>query len=133
MMMDLKEIMKEHQGGNEPEGLPSNILHVWQVTTWDLDMEEDILKRRRINIMFAVKHKNDGKINSHKWFFQAFCKYLKPELCLMLDIGTRIGDYALIKLYAHMINDENCGGCCGEIEVDLTDDSSGGGIGSFMI
>ena len=68
-MMDLKEIMKEHQGGNEPEGLPSNILHVWQVTTWDLDMEEDILKRRRINIMFAVKHKNDGKINSHKWFF----------------------------------------------------------------
>ena len=37
----------------------------------------------------------------------------------MLDIGTRPDDYALLKLYANMQADLNCGGCCGEIEVDL--------------
>jgi len=39
----------------------------------------------------------------------------------MLDIGTRPDEYALLKLYAHMKADPNCGGCCGEIEVDLAD------------
>lgn len=84
-MTPLKNIMDEEV---PTEDIPKNILHVWQVTTWDLGLEEDILKGRRMHIMFAVKHRNDGKINSHKWFFQAICKYLKPELCLMLDIGT---------------------------------------------
>ena len=37
----------------------------------------------------------------------------------MLDIGTQMDQYALIKLYAHMMADPNCGGSCGEIEVDL--------------
>ena len=37
----------------------------------------------------------------------------------MLDIGTRPDDYALLKLYAAMQADDQCGGCCGEIEVDL--------------
>ena len=73
-MVDLKEIMKDAR----KEDIPKNILHVWQVTTWDVGLEDDILKGRRIHLMFAVKHRNDGKINSHKWFFQAICKYLKP-------------------------------------------------------
>lgn len=83
-------------------------------------MENDELKGRRINFIFAVKHKNDGKINSHKWFFQGICKYLKPDFCLMLDIGTRPDNYALSKLYKFMLANKNCGGCCGEIEVDFT-------------
>ena len=37
----------------------------------------------------------------------------------MFDIGTKPDNYALLKLYNHMEADENCGGCCGEIEVDL--------------
>ena len=116
-MRPLKDIMDP----NVPEDqIPKNILHVFQVTTWDIGLEDDILKGRRMHIMFAVKHRNDGKINSHKWFFQGMCKYLKPQLCLMLDIGTQMDDYALIKLYAHMQADKFCGGCCGEIEVDLS-------------
>ena len=128
-MRPLKNIMDETVPIEE---IPRNILHVWQVTTWDLGLEEDILKGRRMHIMFAVKHRNDGKINSHKWFFQAICKYLKPELCLMLDIGTQMDDYALLKLYAHMKVDKHCGGCCGEIEVDLKA-QDGGGLGTFML
>jgi len=39
----------------------------------------------------------------------------------MLDIGTRPDDYAIAKLYKYMLNNESCGGCCGEIEVDFTE------------
>ena len=44
----------------------------------------------------------------------------------MLDIGTQMDKYALLKLYAHMEADQNCGGCCGEIEVDLETPNEGG-------
>lgn len=128
------------------EDVPNNLLHLFQVTTWDVGLTDDILKGRRVHINFGIKHRNDGKINSHKWFFQGICKFLKPELCLMLDIGTRADDYALLKLYNHMKADLNCGGCCGEIEVDLTagnedsckckEDGGGaksGGIGTYFI
>ena len=39
----------------------------------------------------------------------------------MLDIGTSADDYALLKLYKYMDFHPKCGGCCGEIEVDLAD------------
>ena len=100
------------------------------MTTWDVGLEDDILKGRRVHLMFGVKHRNDGKINSHKWFFQGVCKYLKPELVLMLDIGTQADEYALMKLYAHMKADPDCGGCCGEIEVDLN--QATGGIAEYL-
>ena len=39
----------------------------------------------------------------------------------MLDIGTRADEYALQKLFKYMDLHPSCGGCCGEIEVDLAD------------
>jgi cellulose synthase/poly-beta-1,6-N-acetylglucosamine synthase-like glycosyltransferase len=39
----------------------------------------------------------------------------------MLDIGTRPDDYAVYKLYKYMKHAKLCGGCCGEIEVDISD------------
>lgn len=140
-MRPLRDIMDKNV---EDKDVPNNLLHVFQVTTWDVGLSDDMLKGRRVHICFGVKHRNDGKINSHKWFFQGVCKYLKPELCLMLDIGTRCDDYALIKLYNHMQYDKNCGGCCGEIEVDLADGNDDGcgcgnqgdsskGIGSYLV
>lgn len=70
--------------------------------------------------MFCIKQRNDGKINSHKWFFQGMCKYLKPDFTLMLDIGTRPDHYAIQKLYKYMLNNPRAGGVCGEIEVDMS-------------
>ena len=101
--------------------VPKNCLHLFQVCTWDFGLERDYLGGRRINFIFALKQRNDGKINSHKWFFQGICKYLKPEYALMLDVGTRATDNAILKLYKYMTLHELCGGCCGEIEVDLWD------------
>ena len=40
----------------------------------------------------------------------------------MLDIGTKAADYAICKLYMYLLNRPKCGGVCGEIEVDLSDD-----------
>ena len=53
--------------------VPSNILHLFQVSSWDFDLGEDIPKDHRINFCFALKQRNDGKINSHKWFYQGIC------------------------------------------------------------
>ena len=128
-MRDLHDIMDNNVPDDE---VPTNLLHVWQVTTWDVGLDDDILKGRRVHLCFGIKHRNDGKINSHKWFFQGICKYLKPEHCLMLDIGTQADEYAIMKLYAHMQADENCGGCCGEIEVDLQGNKEGG-ISEYLI
>ena len=128
-MKNLRDVMDSSVPDDK---IPKNILHVWQVTTWDMGLDEDLLKGRRMHIMFAVKHRNDGKINSHKMFFQGICKYLKPQLCLMLDIGTQMDEYALLKLYAHMTADPNCGGCCGEIEVDLQTPNNGG-MGTWLL
>mmetsp|Transcript_14964 Transcript_14964/g.20296 ORF Transcript_14964/g.20296 Transcript_14964/m.20296 type:complete len:227 (+) Transcript_14964:508-1188(+) len=140
-MRPLRDVMDKSVADKD---VPNNLLHVFQVTTWDVGLNDDMLKGRRVHICFGVKHRNDGKINSHRWFFQGICKYLKPELCLMLDIGTRPDDYALLKLYKHMQADKTCGGCCGEIEVDLADtnenacdcEGQGGsstGMGSYLV
>ena len=39
----------------------------------------------------------------------------------MLDIGTKADDYAILKLFKYMKLNDTCGGCCGEIEVDLSE------------
>ncbi len=62
-MKDMRDIM-------EPGAkVPLNIVHMFMVQTWDFGLPDDILKSRRINFVFAVKQRNDGKINSHKWFY----------------------------------------------------------------
>lgn len=49
----------------------------------------------------------------------------------MLDIGTRADDNAILRLYKYMTVNEMCGGCCGEIEVDLTDPDQD--LGTYMV
>lgn len=98
-MKNMRDVMDE---SIEADKVPTNILHCFQITTWDFGIESDILRGRRINFIFGIKQRNDGKINSHKWFFQSICKYLKPEYCLLLDIGTRPDAYAVQKLVNFM-------------------------------
>ena len=50
----------------------------------------------------------------------------------MLDIGTEPDKYALMKLYNHMRADQYCGGCCGEIQVDL-ETPNDGGLGTWLL
>jgi len=130
---DDKWVMKEMEElvDKDCKRVPQNVVHMFQVSTWDFDLEEEELKHRRINFVFAIKQRNDGKINSHKWFFQGLCEHMQPEQCLMLDIGTRPDKHSVYKLYKYMQVRPNCGGCCGEIEVDFTKER--GLTGSYFV
>ena len=129
-MKTMQELMEKKV---KEDDIPKNILHLFQVCTWDFNLKDsNKLNGRRINFIFALKQRNDGKINSHKWFFQGICKYLKPEFTLMLDIGTRPDDYAIAKLYKYMRLHPDCGGCCGEIVVDFSTHNEGLNL-SYMV
>jgi len=39
-------------------------------------------------IHFGIKHKNQGKIESHKWFFKGFCEYMNPKYAQIIDCGS---------------------------------------------
>lgn len=41
-----------------------------------------------VQMIFCLKEKNQKKINSHRWFFQAFGRVLDPNICVLLDAGT---------------------------------------------
>ena len=38
-----------------------------------------------IPIHFVIKHRNQGKIESHKWFFKGFCEMMNPAYAQILD------------------------------------------------
>ena len=70
-----------------------------------------------LQLIFALKEKNGGKLNSHLWFFNAFAGQLNPKYTLLFDVGTVPRPRALTSLYRAMEADPDCGGCCGEILV----------------
>lgn len=49
-MKDMRDIMDP----GAPK-IPTNIVHMFQVCTWDFGLNEDMLKGRRVNFIFAIK------------------------------------------------------------------------------
>lgn len=48
-MKDMRDIM-------EPDAkIPLNLIHMFQVQSWDFGLTDDTLKSRRINFIFAIK------------------------------------------------------------------------------
>merc|ERR1711939_1081289 len=72
-----------------------------------------------VQMMFCLKQKNAKKINSHRWLFTAFGRILNPEVCILLDAGTKPGPKSLLALWEGFYNDKNLGGACGEIHAML--------------
>ncbi|KAF8913861.1 glycosyltransferase family 2 protein [Gymnopilus junonius] len=68
-----------------------------------------------VQIILVLKAKNQKKINSHRWLFNAIGKMLKPEVCVLIDAGTKPGHKSIYYLWEAFYNDPNLGGCCGEI------------------
>ncbi|BEI89310.1 uncharacterized protein CcaverHIS019_0206720 [Cutaneotrichosporon cavernicola] len=66
-------------------------------------------------IIFCMKEKNAKKINSHRWFFNAFGPLLQPNVCILLDVGTMPGPKSLYHLWKSFDRHSNVGGACGEI------------------
>ncbi|KAL5627889.1 hypothetical protein BROUX41_002637 [Berkeleyomyces rouxiae] len=94
--------------------------HVYEYTTQvsiDADLkfkgaEKGIVP---VQMIFCLKEKNQRKLNSHRWFFNAFGKALNPNVCILLDVGTRPSSNSLYYLWKAFDTDSNVAGACGEI------------------
>jgi chitin synthase len=119
-MRPIEEFMEQGQ-----ESYPNNLLHCFGVTRSAFGVkDDDQFRGRKINFMFALKHNNNGKINSFKWLLQGIAQYLQPTYIQKLDIGTRASDYAMAKLYKHLEAVDDCGGVCAEICIDLDNEKA---------
>ncbi|EKM75500.1 hypothetical protein AGABI1DRAFT_64444 [Agaricus bisporus var. burnettii JB137-S8] len=68
-----------------------------------------------VQVIFCLKEKNQKKINSHRWFFNAFGPILQPNVCILLDVGTQPGPTSIYHLWKAFDINSNVGGACGEI------------------
>jgi chitin synthase len=59
------------------------------------------------------------KLNSHRWFFNAFGPLLNPKICILIDVGTKPTSTSLYHLWKVFDNNKNVGGACGEIYAEL--------------
>lgn len=72
-----------------------------------------------VQIMLCMKEHNAKKINSHRWFFNAFGPILNPNVCVLLDVGTRPGNVSIYQLWKVFHKNPHVGGACGEIRAML--------------
>lgn len=52
-----------------------------------------------VQMIFCLKQKNSKKINSHRWLFNAIGRQLEPEVCILIDAGTKPGTKSLYHLW----------------------------------
>ncbi|PPQ77008.1 hypothetical protein CVT25_014825 [Psilocybe cyanescens] len=71
-----------------------------------------------VQVLFCLKEQNKKKLNSHRWFFNAFGPLLKPNVCVLLDVGTKPTGTSIYELWKCFDKHKNVGGACGEICVD---------------
>ncbi|KIW11541.1 chitin synthase 2 [Exophiala spinifera] len=99
--------------------------HIYEYTTQvglELKGTQVSLKPRSatpVQLLFCLKEKNQKKINSHRWFFQAFGRVLDPNICVLIDAGTKPGKDSIYQLWKAFDLEPMCGGACGEIKVML--------------
>ncbi|KAI8977521.1 chitin synthase 1 [Mycotypha africana] len=113
------------------DGLAKNIVngkpvtaHIYEHTT-QLSIDADMNFRGSekgvvpVQVLFCLKEKNQKKINSHRWFFQAFGPLLKPNVCVLLDVGTKPSGTSIYHLWKSFDINRHVAGACGEIKAML--------------
>jgi chitin synthase len=95
--------------------------HVYEYTT-QVSLDSDLKFKGAekgivpCQMIFCLKEKNAKKLNSHRWFFNAFGRALTPNICILLDVGTKPGSNSLYHLWKAFDTDSNVAGACGEIK-----------------
>lgn len=111
-------VMKKQVDGKD------TVAHIFEYTTQlsvdakpqlVLPHENDPNNLVPVQIIFVLKAKNQKKINSHRWLFNAIGKILEPQICVLIDAGTKPGHKSIYYLWEAFYNDAHLGGCCGEI------------------
>mmetsp|Transcript_25089 Transcript_25089/g.28853 ORF Transcript_25089/g.28853 Transcript_25089/m.28853 type:complete len:236 (+) Transcript_25089:576-1283(+) len=82
-------------------------------------------------VHMVIKHKNQGKIESHKWFFKGFCEYMQPEFVQIIDCGSIPLWNSISHIVMHMERFTDVGGACGEIECILLEKKDDGAEVNF--
>jgi chitin synthase len=98
--------------------------HIYEYTTqMALEIKKGVVSVKKgntpVQMLFCLKEKNQKKINSHRWFFQAFGEVLDPNICVLLDAGTRPGKDSIYSLWKAFDREPMCAGACGEIKAML--------------
>ncbi|KAL2810871.1 chitin synthase-domain-containing protein [Aspergillus granulosus] len=110
------------------EGIAKNIVnqkqvnaHVYEYTT-QVSLDSDLKFKGAekgivpCQVIFCLKEHNQKKLNSHRWFFNAFGRALQPNICILLDVGTKPDPTALYHLWKAFDQDSNVAGAAGEIK-----------------
>ncbi|KAL3441245.1 chitin synthase A [Aspergillus insuetus] len=110
------------------EGIAKNVVnqkqvnaHVYEYTT-QVSLDSDLKFKGAekgivpCQIVFCLKEHNQKKLNSHRWFFNAFGRALQPNICILLDVGTKPEPTALYHLWKAFDQDSNVAGAAGEIK-----------------
>lgn len=71
-----------------------------------------------MQIIYALKEHNGGKLNSHLWFFNAFAEQVNPLYTVLIDVGTIPGNNSIYRLIRSLDRNAQIGGVAGEIAVD---------------
>eukprot|EP00475_Leptophrys_vorax_P039502 TRINITY_DN7146_c0_g1_i1.p1 TRINITY_DN7146_c0_g1~~TRINITY_DN7146_c0_g1_i1.p1 ORF type:complete len:998 (+),score=292.15 TRINITY_DN7146_c0_g1_i1:129-3122(+) len=90
-------------------------MHVFETTSVFVDHPDLETEFPPLQLIFALKEHNGGKIDSHWWFFEAFSQYLKPEFCFLIDVGTKPRRKAFFHIYRAFQRNDQIGGACGQI------------------
>ncbi|KAF2223871.1 chitin synthase, class II [Elsinoe ampelina] len=95
--------------------------HVYEYTTQvslDADLKFKGAEKGIVpcQMIFCLKEKNQKKLNSHRWFFNAVGQSLNPNVCILLDVGTKPGNTSLYHLWKAFDSDSNVAGAAGEIK-----------------
>ncbi|WVF72834.1 hypothetical protein IAT40_007652 [Kwoniella sp. CBS 6097] len=125
-VLDVLQTIGVFQDGilkKEVDGKPT-VAHIFEYTTQlSIDATPQLVQPHPgdpnnlvpVQIIFCLKADNSKKINSHRWLFNALGKQLNPEICVLLDAGTKPGHKAIYHLWEAFYNNPNLGGACGEI------------------
>lgn len=94
--------------------------HLFEYTTQisideNLKFKGDEKSLNPVQVLFCLKEKNQKKINSHRWLFNAFCPILDPNVVVLLDVGTKPDNHAIYNLWKAFDRDSNVAGAAGEI------------------
>ncbi|KAF2797099.1 glycosyltransferase family 2 protein [Melanomma pulvis-pyrius CBS 109.77] len=108
-------IAKNHVNQREVTG------HVYEYTT-QVSLDSDLKFKGAekgivpCQMIFCLKERNQKKLNSHRWFFNAFGRALNPNVCILLDVGTKPGPKSLYHLWKAFDTDSSVAGAAGEIK-----------------
>lgn len=69
--------------------------------------------------ILCIKAKNAKKINSHRWLFNALGRHLNPEVCVLIDAGTKPQPKSIYLLWEAFHHNKSLGGAAGEIHAML--------------